>query len=759
VRRMRTVVLVISICLAAPTVAGAAEGNWATAVVAGNGLGSTTPLLFTGESATAVSVGQVQDMAAAANGDIYAVSTVVTAGGDRSFILRVDTSGHIFTLAGGGPGYCDVCNPRSTDIRDAMHLTVAPDGAVWYTEDSDAANRHVVRRISPDGASVARVAGQLDSNASAGDGGPAISAHVDHPRGIAAAPDGSIYVVDSGDGGPDTVRRISGGSIVRVAGTGATAPPLITDPAPALSVGLTRMEDIAVDPADGSVWVTEAFRNIIRKIANPTSMAATVSVEVGLHSYPRDDACGEFLSPDDPHILPFRWNGIDPPDGSPAALTTLCQPFGLSFDAAGQKLYFSDSSDRRIRRLDVATGKVWNVVGSGIAGTYGYGGPAAAVMLHDDLAVLAVAGRVVFADTTGDGNTRIASIANTAPTAKLASEDSAPVQFRPVVLAATGSTDPDGGALTYLWNYGDGSTGQTSTPSATHTFTDASTHTVTLTVVDDDGASAATTIPLSVRPLLLAPIAAFSASVKRLAGGRWRLTLDGSPSYNAGGAISRWKWKFSDSKTGSGRRLTRVFAKLPPKLGVALTVTAEPGLGTASTQSTVLLPRAAKAKAIDSDQDSVPDAKDRCPHVAATADADKDGCDGPYVSRRLHNSATFTTVSQPFAVSLTSLKVTGYAARATVQLVCDRGCGAANAVLGTAKVAKNGTAVIALGNRVVQADSQLSVRGMRAHWVSIKTPVLVSANAGGGLLIAPGNATTVCSIANGRAVSPVPCAP
>jgi PKD repeat protein len=54
----------------------------------------------------------------------------------------------------------------------------------------------------------------------------------------------------------------------------------------------------------------------------------------------------------------------------------------------------------------------------------------------------------------------------------------------------SGSTDPDGGALTYRWSWGDGTTSSGVTASKTYTTT--SSRTVTLTVTDDGGRSGAT---------------------------------------------------------------------------------------------------------------------------------------------------------------------------------------------------------------------------------------------------------------------------
>ncbi len=62
-------------------------------------------------------------------------------------------------------------------------------------------------------------------------------------------------------------------------------------------------------------------------------------------------------------------------DGGPGARATLNGPFDIGFDPAGN-LYFSDTFNHRIRRVDAASGIVTTVAGRGEAGCSGDGGPA-----------------------------------------------------------------------------------------------------------------------------------------------------------------------------------------------------------------------------------------------------------------------------------------------------------------------------------------------------------------------------------------------
>lgn len=94
-----------------------------------------------------------------------------------------------------------------------------------------------------------------------------------------------------------------------------------------------------------------------------------------------------------------------------------------------------------------------------------------------------------------DNVERIVESSDRAPVAAL-SGPSTGVEGAALTFDASGSTDPDGDALTYAWTFGDGSTATGA--SATHTYVDNGTFTVTVTVTDSYGAASTATRTVAV---------------------------------------------------------------------------------------------------------------------------------------------------------------------------------------------------------------------------------------------------------------------
>jgi len=142
-----------------------------------------------------------------------------------------------------------------------------------------------------------------------------------------------------------------------------------------------------------------------------------------------------------------------------------------------------------------------------------------------------------------DGATDVATLAVHVTDAPVAGTIAAvPSQPRPgttVGLTVSGATDPDGTIASYQWDFGDGIQTTTAIPSTSHLFATRALRTVTVRVVDNDGASSTATYSLSVAGL--APIAALTAAPSPAATGA-TVQFDASGSHDPDSLISDYKW-------------------------------------------------------------------------------------------------------------------------------------------------------------------------------------------------------------------------
>jgi DNA-binding beta-propeller fold protein YncE len=118
-------------------------------------------------------------------------------------IRRVDlASGAIETWAGTGERKPtpDGAPIAGTPLNGPRAITVAPDGQLYLVLREG----NAVYRIDPRGGRIHHVAGTGETGYT-GDGGPALSAKLSGPKGIAWAPDGSLYLADTES---HTIRRI-----------------------------------------------------------------------------------------------------------------------------------------------------------------------------------------------------------------------------------------------------------------------------------------------------------------------------------------------------------------------------------------------------------------------------------------------------------------------------------------------------------------------------------------------------------------------
>jgi len=200
---------------------------------------------------------------------------------------------------------------------------------------------HRIRKITPGGV-ISTFAGNGNPGFS-GDGGPAIAASFNDPRGLAFDQSGNLLVADFLN---FRIRSISpGGTITTIAGNGVFATTGDNGPATAAAVG--QPDQIAVNAA-GDIFFGQNAR--LRRIHQ------------GI-------------------ISTFAGGGSPGQDGVPATSVTLGRPGQIGFDAAG-RVYFTDSTRQNVRRIDQA-GIITTVAGSpsGGGGTSGDGGPATSALV------------------------------------------------------------------------------------------------------------------------------------------------------------------------------------------------------------------------------------------------------------------------------------------------------------------------------------------------------------------------------------------
>lgn len=266
----------------------------------------------------------------------------------------------------------------------------------------------LIRRVLPSGA-VTVFAGGLPIHPT-GDDGPASSAYLEAPAGLALNGAGDLYVADRLG---HRVRRISSGVITTVAGIGY--PGSGGDGGFAIRAQLDQPEGIALDNAD-NVWVTEQGASRVRKI-DITARISTFAIE-GLNSPAgiAADSDGNLYVADSPNhvvrkltpdgqVTVFAGSGLPgyAGDAGPATSALLRNPQGVCLDAQSN-LYIADSGNHVIRKV-APSGVITTIAGRGESWFGGDGGSATSAWLNMPSAVAADReGNLYIADT---GNERV----------------------------------------------------------------------------------------------------------------------------------------------------------------------------------------------------------------------------------------------------------------------------------------------------------------------------------------------------------------
>ncbi|MDP9465054.1 MAG: Ig-like domain-containing protein, partial [Actinomycetota bacterium] len=307
---------------------------------------------------------------AAAISTALLVSAVATVERSRpaSAAVAAPQPGEVETAA--GTGVVGFAGDSGLAVNARLSAPIGADfDGVGNLFIADSGNSRI-RRVDAVTQQITTVAGS-GGFAFGGDGGPATSARLNNPFGVSVAANGDIYIADSGN---HRIRRVDAVTrvITTVAGTGAAAFNGDNRAATTASLSSPFMVDVDVD---GNLYIGDSGNHRVRRVDAVTGLISTIA-GTGVAGY----------------------NG----DGRPATTATVNFPMGVRIVSSGVSrgdIVFADRENFRIRRIDAATGSISTIAGTGANGFAGDGGDATDAVIGQSFHLNTDAdGNVVFGD-------------------------------------------------------------------------------------------------------------------------------------------------------------------------------------------------------------------------------------------------------------------------------------------------------------------------------------------------------------------------
>ncbi|MBS1584470.1 MAG: T9SS type A sorting domain-containing protein [Bacteroidetes bacterium] len=251
------------------------------------------------------------------------------------------------------------------------------------------------------------VAGGGNPPTGIGDGGPATDATLGGVYGVWADGRGNVYFVDQGN---VRIRKVdaSTGIITTIAGTGTAG--FSGDGGPGVNAQINSPEGVYAD-FSGNVYFGDNGR--IRKIDAATGIINTVVSNMS--GSVLTDAAGNMYIGSSNQI-----HRIDAVTAQNTVVATMPSGsiYGMAWDTSGKNIYFADFTGNQIKKVNVISGVVSVVAGTGAWGDSGDGGPALNAEMHWPRGVTVdINDNVYFTDPTGDRIRKINAVTGIIETA------------------------------------------------------------------------------------------------------------------------------------------------------------------------------------------------------------------------------------------------------------------------------------------------------------------------------------------------------
>ncbi|MCX6620388.1 MAG: hypothetical protein NTY38_04805, partial [Acidobacteria bacterium] len=179
---------------------------------------------------------------------------------------------------------------------------------------------------------ITTIAGTGDPGYS-GDGGPGTEGEISNPYGVTVGPDGGLYFCEVDN---YCVRRLDLRTKRLSTVAGDRRPGYSGDGGRATEASLNQPYDVRFDHL-GNLYLVEMANNVVRRVDHVTGLITTIA----------GNGTPGFSG-----------------DGGPAWKAQLRQPHSLVFDIRGG-LLIADIANSRIRRIDVKTGLIETMAGTG----------------------------------------------------------------------------------------------------------------------------------------------------------------------------------------------------------------------------------------------------------------------------------------------------------------------------------------------------------------------------------------------------------